>query len=120
MFTRDRHNRFRNRPTTRRSGRAARVNVEPLEGRALLSLTLVKDINTVPTFPTNLVGLDNGSVFFTTRAASGGTNLVVRTGSGTTVVREFPPPPNTQYAPTSAVSQLSPAGSIGPSSATTQ
>lgn len=64
------------------------IDLEPLEGRTLLSLTLVKDINKVDVYPAQITGA-GGKVYFTTRAADGGINLDVKTTAGTTVLKDF-------------------------------
>lgn len=51
-------------------------------------MTVVKQINPDPAFPANITGV-NGQTFYTARAADGGTNLVVLTGMGAKVLKEF-------------------------------
>ena len=62
---------------------------EALEERTLLSLTLLKDINPAPLFPTEITGA-GGNVYFVTKAADGGSDLDVKTAAGTTLLKEFP------------------------------
>jgi ELWxxDGT repeat protein len=73
---------------SRRRRATSLLSVEPLEGRTLLSLSMVKDINTVPAGPANITNV-NGNIFFTTSAPDGGTDLDVRKASGTVVLKDF-------------------------------
>ena len=54
--------------------------MEALETRALMSATLLKDLNPVDTSPANITGV-GGKVFFTVRNASGGQDLYETDGS---------------------------------------
>jgi ELWxxDGT repeat protein len=78
---------------SRKNARAARLGVEPLEDRTLLSAYLVKDINvnTVSSNPSNLTNI-NGTLFFSATDNDGSTGLWRSDGTaaGTTLVREFP------------------------------
>ncbi len=74
--------------TSRRRRTRSLLQVEALEERALLSLSLIKDINPVPLFPAQITGA-GGNVYFVTQAADGGADLDVRNATGTTVVKEF-------------------------------
>ena len=62
---------------------------EALEGRTLLSLTLLKDINPAPLFPTEITGA-GGNVYFVTKAADGGSDLDVQTAAGVKLLKAFP------------------------------
>jgi ELWxxDGT repeat protein len=62
---------------------------EVLEGRTLLSLTLLKDINPAPLFPTEITGA-GGDVYFVTKAADGGSDLDVQTAAGVRLLKAFP------------------------------
>ncbi len=62
---------------------------EALEGRTLLSLTLLKDINPAPLFPTEITGA-GANVYFVTKAADGAPDLDVKTTTGVTLLKEFP------------------------------
>ena len=66
------------------------LDLEPLEGLTLLSLTIVKDINKVPSFPAQITVV-NTNVFFLSHAANGGTNLQVQTSGGTKLLKTFSP-----------------------------
>ena len=77
--------------------------LDALEERTLLSLTLIKDINPMPLFPAEITGA-GGNVYFVTQAADGGSDLDVKTATGTTPLKEFP-------APDSSISDLTPDGS---------
>ncbi len=77
--------------------------LDALEERTLLSLTLIKDINPMPLFPAEIMGA-GGNVYFVTQAADGGSDLDVKTATGTTPLKEFP-------APDSSISDLTPDGS---------
>src|SRR6185312_520632 len=103
------------RQTSRKCVSAARrrrvsvgLELEPLEGRTLLSLTLVKDINKVPSFPADITVV-NANVFFLSHAANGGTNLQVQTSGGTKLLKTFAPT-STGYGGAS-VSELTAVGS---------
>src|SRR5262249_12282177 len=86
------------------------IGLEPLEGRTLLSLTLVKDINKVDLYPAEITGA-GGKVYFITKAADGGINLDVRTSAGTTVLKEFNPSHLSVYGVAVPVHNLTPVGS---------
>lgn len=91
------------------------LNIEPLEHRALLSLALIKDINPAPAFPAETTNV-GGTLYFTTRAANGGTDLDKLTATGVTVVKNFTLPltgPDSPYSygSTPAISDLTAAGS---------
>lgn len=90
----------------RRSSRP--MHLEALEGRRLLSLTMVKDIDKIDTFPANItpVGV---KIYFTTRAADHGTNLNVMSGSTITVLKDFNNP--TGQSTSQNVAQLTAVGS---------
>lgn len=67
------------------------IDLEPLEVRTLLSLTLVKDINKADLYPSQITGA-GGKIYFITKATDGGINLDVRTSAGPTVLlKEFNP-----------------------------
>lgn len=73
-----------------RSGRRFRpASVEALELRALLTASLIKDINPVTLSPAEISGA-GANVYFVARAADGGAALDVRNAIGTTVLKEFP------------------------------
>ncbi len=71
----------------RRTGSPMRL--EALEERTLLSLTLIKDINPAPLYPSQITGA-GGDVYFVTQAADGGSELDVKTAAGTKLLKEFP------------------------------
>lgn len=100
---------------THRRTSTVHLNIEPLEHRALLSLTLIKDINPAPAFPAETTNV-GGTLYFTTRAANGGTNLDKLTATGVTVLKNFTVPLNGpgspySYGSTPAISDLTAAGS---------
>src|SRR5690348_11926700 len=61
--------------------------LDALEERTLLSATLIKDINRVNLTPSQITGA-GGNIYFVTTAADGGTDLDVKTATGTTVLKE--------------------------------
>ena len=65
------------------------MRLEALEERTLLSLTLIKDINPAPLYPSQITGA-GGNVYFVTQAADGGSELDVKTAAGTKLLKEFP------------------------------
>lgn len=83
-----------------RSRRPRRSNLlmhfEALEERRLLSLAMVKDINRVDAFPANITPVGS-SIYFTTRAADGGTNLDVMTGATVKFLKDFNSPTGSSY-----------------------
>ena len=83
--------------------RSVPMRLEVLEERSLLSLSLINDINPVPQFPAQITGA-GANVYFVTQAADGGADLDVKTGAGTTVVKEFAGAGN-------SISDLTPDGS---------
>ena len=86
--------------TSRRRRTGASIRLEVLEPRTLLSLTLLQDINPVALDPTQITGA-GGNVYFVTGAAGGGSDLDVKTATGTTILKEFP-------ASNSSISYLTP------------
>lgn len=68
------------------------IGAEPLEVRALLSgqtVQLIKDVNTVETYPSNLTPAGS-NLFYEVEDSSGtGQELVATTSTGTTVVHDF-------------------------------
>lgn len=98
----------------RRRRSALRLNVELLEGGTLLSLTTIKDINPAPAFPAETTDV-GGTLYFTTRAADGGTNLDKWTAGGVTVLKDFTLPSGEKTSPyshgsTPAISHMTAAG----------
>ena len=65
------------------------MRLEALEERTLLSLTLIKDINPAPLYPAEITGA-GGNVYFVTKAADGGSDLDVKTATGTTAPQGVP------------------------------
>src|SRR5262249_1322424 len=73
-----------------------------------------KDINPAPAFPAETTNV-GGTLYFTTRAADGGTNLVKSTARGITVLKDFTLPSSEKSSPysygsTPAISQMTAAG----------
>ncbi len=62
---------------------------DALEGRTLLSLSPLTDINPAPLFPTEITGA-GGDVYFVTKAADGGADLDVQTAAGVRLLKTFP------------------------------
>src|SRR5262249_31526259 len=77
----------------RRQRRGVLRGLEVLEGRLLLAISLVKDINSVELYPSNIINA-NGTAFYLTKDSFGnGIDLVATSASGTTVLRDFPQSP---------------------------
>jgi ELWxxDGT repeat protein len=89
--------------TLRRRRTCSPMLAEVLEERTLLSLTLIKDINPAPLFPAEITGA-GANVYFVTEAADGGSDLDVKTATGTALLKEF-------AGADSSISHLTPDGS---------
>ena len=98
------------RTRTSRNRRAfSPMRPEALEERTLLSLSLLQNINPVALFPTEITGA-GGNVYFVTTTADGGTDLDVKTATGVTVLKEFPP---SNYGLRDSVPQVSNLTAVG-------
>lgn len=62
---------------------------DALEGRTLLSLSLLQDINPAGLTPAEITGA-GGNVYFVTRAPGGGSDLDVETAAGVATLKAFP------------------------------
>jgi ELWxxDGT repeat protein len=82
---------------------------EALEGRALLALTLLQDINPAGLVPAEITGA-GGKIYFVTRGPRGASDLDVETATGVTTLKEFPAT-NDAASAVPEVSLLTPFGS---------